>query len=109
MRTNDLIDRLVADHAAHPHQSQLLIVLPWPSSAGSSISAALFLITLGVRADILAALGTWRFDLKLGGSLLLADRGRLGRSAPIKAYHEFPFRDADTDCTRTPALRGSRL
>jgi hypothetical protein len=72
MRTSDLIDRLVADHAAHPAPKPIAHRLAMALLGGLGISVALLLITLGVRADLLAALGTWRFDLKLGGSFILA-------------------------------------
>ena len=39
--------------------------------AGLAISSALFSLMLGVRPDILSALSTWRFDLKLGDNLVL--------------------------------------
>jgi hypothetical protein len=38
---------------------------------GLAISSALFSLTLGLRPDILSALGTWRFDLKLSVNLVL--------------------------------------
>jgi len=38
---------------------------------GLAISGALFALTLGVRPDILSALSTWRFDLKLSANLVL--------------------------------------
>jgi hypothetical protein len=38
---------------------------------GLAISSALFSLTLGVRPDILSALSTWRFDLKLSANLVL--------------------------------------
>ena len=71
MRTNELIDKLVADHAAQPPPKPVAHHLVIALVGGVAISAALLLITLGLRPDIMAALGTWRFDLKLGGSLLL--------------------------------------
>jgi len=71
MRTNDLINALVADHAAQPAPKPIAYRLVMAIAGGLAISAALHLIILGVRPDILAALGTWRFDLKLGGSLVL--------------------------------------
>ena len=71
MITSDLIDRLVADHAAQPARKPIAYRLVMALIGGLAISAALFLITLGVRPDILAAFGTWRFDLKLGESLVL--------------------------------------
>jgi hypothetical protein len=38
---------------------------------GLAFSSALFSLTLGVRPDILPALSTWRFDLKLSVNLVL--------------------------------------
>ena len=38
---------------------------------GLAVSSALFSLTLGVRPDILSALSTWRFDLKLSANLVL--------------------------------------
>jgi hypothetical protein len=38
---------------------------------GLAISLALFSLTLGVRPDILSALGTWRFDIKWADNLVL--------------------------------------
>ena len=71
MRTNEFINTLVADHAAQSPPKPIAYRLVMALVGGFAISAALLLITLGVRPDIMAALGTWRFDLKLGGSLLL--------------------------------------
>ena len=71
MSTSGLIDKLVADHAAQPAPKPVAHHLVMAIAGGVGISAALFLITLDVRPDIMTALGTWRFDLKLGSSLLL--------------------------------------
>jgi hypothetical protein len=71
MSTSDLIDRLVADHAAQPAPKPVAHHLVMAIAGGLVISATLLLMTLGVRPEIMTALGTWRFDLKLGGSLLL--------------------------------------
>ena len=71
MRTNEFINTLVADHAAQSPPKPIAYRLVMALVGGFALSAALLLITLGLRPDIVAALGTWRFDLKLGGSLLL--------------------------------------
>jgi len=71
MRTSELIDKLVADHAVQPPPKPIAHHLVMAIAGGLAISAAWLLITLGLRPDILAALGTWRFDLKLGANLLL--------------------------------------
>jgi hypothetical protein len=68
MKTEKLIDALVADRAtpAKPMRWALAAAL----LAGGLVSLALFTATLGVRADIEPALGTWRFDLKVALVLL---------------------------------------
>jgi hypothetical protein len=68
MKTEKLIDALVADRAtpAKPMRWALAAAL----LAGGLVSLALFLASLGVRADIEPALGTWRFELKVGLVLL---------------------------------------
>jgi hypothetical protein len=68
MKTEKLIDALVADRAtpAKPMRWALAAAL----LAGGLVSLALFLAILGVRADIEPALGTWRFELKVGLVLL---------------------------------------
>src|SRR4029078_11830640 len=38
---------------------------------GLAVSYALFSLTLGVRPDFISALGTWRYDMKLGVNLVL--------------------------------------
>jgi hypothetical protein len=72
MKTNELIGKLVADHAAQSPRKPIAYHLVMAIVGGLAVSAALLLITLGVRPDILTAFGTWRFDLKLGGSFILA-------------------------------------
>ena len=72
MRTTEFINTLVADHAAMSPPKPIAYRLVMPLVGGFALSAALLFITLGVRPDIMAALGTWRFDLKLGGSFILA-------------------------------------
>jgi hypothetical protein len=71
MRTDDLINTLVADHAAQPRPRSIGHGLVMAIIGGLAISGALFAITLGVRPDIMSALSTWRFDLKLGDNLVL--------------------------------------
>ena len=72
MRTHELISALVADYVAQPRPKPVAHGLIMAIISGVAISAALFSLTLGVRPDILSALGTWRFDLKLADNLLLA-------------------------------------
>jgi hypothetical protein len=71
MRTDDLINTLVADHAAQPRARRVGHVLGMAIIGGFAISAALFSITLGPRPDILSALSTWRFDIKWADNLVL--------------------------------------
>ena len=72
MRTDELINTLVADHAAQPGPKPVAYGLVMAIIGGVAISAALFSIMLGVRPDIVSALGTWRFGLKIGDNLVLA-------------------------------------
>jgi hypothetical protein len=71
MRTEELINTLVADHAAQPRPRPIGHGLVMAIIGGLAISSALFSLTLGVRPDILSALSTWRFDLKLSANLVL--------------------------------------
>jgi hypothetical protein len=71
MRTDELINTLVADHAARPRAKPVGRSLAMAIIAGLGVSAVLFSLTLGVRPDLLAALATWRFDLKLVDNLVL--------------------------------------
>jgi hypothetical protein len=64
MKTDELINTLVADHAAQPRPRPIGHRLVVAIIGGLLISGALFSLTLGVRPDILSALGTWRFDFK---------------------------------------------
>jgi hypothetical protein len=63
MKTEDLVKALVADRATggKPIRSALAGAL----LLGGLVSLAAFFIELGVRADIVPALGTWRFNLKV--------------------------------------------
>jgi hypothetical protein len=71
MRTDELINTLVADHAAQPRPRPIGHGLVMAIIGGLAISSALFSLTLGVRPDILSALSTWRFDLKLSANVVL--------------------------------------
>jgi hypothetical protein len=71
MRTDELIKTLVADYAARPRPRPIGHGLVMAIIGGLAISAALFSITLGLRPDIVSALGTWRFDMKLADNLVL--------------------------------------
>lgn len=68
MKTDKLIDALVADDA--PRGRPLRSALAAALLAGGLASLVLFLAALGVRVDIERALGTWRFELKVGLVLL---------------------------------------
>jgi hypothetical protein len=88
MKTEKLIDALVADRAtpAKPMRWVLAAAL----LAGGLVSLVLFLATLGVRADIGPALGTWRFELKVGLVLLalgLAFSLCIALSRPVAPTH----------------------
>jgi hypothetical protein len=63
MRTEDLLNALVADRAgaSRPLHRGLVAAL----AGGGLVSLLLFIMVFGVRADIGPALATWRFDLKL--------------------------------------------
>ena len=63
MKTKDLIAALVADRAASRLSFARGFALAW--LAGGVVSLGLFFVVLGLRRDLAAALGTWRFDLKL--------------------------------------------
>ena len=71
MRTDELINTLVGDHASQPRPKPVGHGLVMAIIGGLAISSALFSLTLGVRPDILSALSTWRFDLKLSTNLVL--------------------------------------
>lgn len=88
MKTDNLIDALVADRM--PHGRPLRWVLAAALLAGGLVSLVFFLATLGVRADIEAALGTWRFELKVGLVLLalgLAFSLCIALSRPVMPSH----------------------
>lgn len=88
MKTDKLIDALVADRA--PRGKTLRWALAAALLAGGLVSLAFFLATLGVRADIGPALGTWRFELKVGLVLLalgLAFSLCIALSRPVPPAH----------------------
>ena len=88
MKTDNLIDALVADRT--PRGKPLRWALAAVLLAGGVVSLALFLATLGMRADIAAALATWRFDLKVGLVLLtlgLAFSLCIALSRPVAPLH----------------------
>jgi hypothetical protein len=64
MKTEHLVEALVADRAAGRKPISVTLVLAFV--LGGAVSLVLFLVELGVRADIELALATWRFDLKVG-------------------------------------------
>jgi hypothetical protein len=68
MKTEDLVEALVADRAAGG--KSLKWVIAGALGLGSLVSLGLFFVVLGVREDIAPALATWRFDLKVGMVLL---------------------------------------
>jgi hypothetical protein len=71
MRTDELINTLVADHAAQPGPKPVGHGLVMAIIGGLAISSALFSLTLRVRPDFISALGTWRYDMKLDVNLVL--------------------------------------
>lgn len=64
MKTEHLVEALVADRAAG--RKPIAVSLGLALALGGAVSLVLFLVDLGVRADIEPALATWRFDLKVG-------------------------------------------
>lgn len=69
MKTDDLIKALAADTTrTQPVGATLARVLP----LGLAVSVILFALVVRVRSDIMSALLTWRFDLKLVLAVALA-------------------------------------
>ncbi len=64
MKTENLVEALVADRAMG--RPKIPRTLTAALALGALISLAFFFIALGIRQDIAQALGTWRFDLKIG-------------------------------------------
>jgi len=92
MKTEQLLAALVADRASgarSPGRALALALL-----AGGVISLGLFLAALGPRADLAAALATWRFDVKIVAVLLavgLAFRLCRAVSRPLPVAHPGRF------------------
>ena len=63
MKTDRLIDALVADRAAP--SPPIATALAGALALGGLVALVVFAIELGVRKDLGAALATWRFDLKI--------------------------------------------
>jgi len=88
MKTDNLIDALVADRM--PRGRPLRWAIAAALLLGGLVSIAFFFAILGVRADIAPALGTWRFELKVGLVLLalgLAFSLCIALSRPVTPAH----------------------
>lgn len=90
MNTDELITALAAD--AGPPEAPMPRRLGPGIAAGALAAAVVFAGLLGMRADIAAALATWRFDLKLAlvaAALVaaLVDCVRLMRPTETKGLH----------------------
>jgi hypothetical protein len=68
MKTEQLIKALVADRAVGGKSVAAALALAL--AGGGLLSLVLFLVDLGIRADIAQAFATWRFDLKIVTVLL---------------------------------------
>ena len=64
MKTENLIDALVVDGVKNGRPMTTAIASALV--VGGLLSLAAFFVTLGIRPDIMTALATWRFDLKVG-------------------------------------------
>lgn len=89
MRTDDLVQALVADSTAAP--PPLGAQLVWALGAGLLLSAVGFLLVLGPRPDISGAAGTMRFDIKIVEVILLAVTAfalvlQVGRPVPVRGW-----------------------
>lgn len=69
MRTEDLIKALAADTATREPGPSRALALALP--VAFVLAGILFMIFLGPRSDIAAAIGTWRFQAKLAFTTLL--------------------------------------
>lgn len=63
MKTEDLINAMVQDGASRRASMRARISLAL--ALGGVVAAALFMLILGVRPDVVRALMTWRFGMKL--------------------------------------------
>ena len=72
MKTTELIAALAADkHSERNPRWRLAMGM----LAGSALATVLFFIVLGVRSDLAAALGTWRFEMKMAVLVLAVALG----------------------------------
>lgn len=88
MKTEDLVEALVADRATG--KKTIPKALAAALALGSMVSLVLFFIELGIRKDIVQALATWRFDLKVGLlvlALVLAFGLCRALSGPVQSGH----------------------
>jgi hypothetical protein len=72
MKTNDFINALAQDHAAHPKLQPLSWTFFTAVAAGFGVAAIAFALTLGIRPDVASAIQTWRYDFKFVVTLTLA-------------------------------------
>lgn len=70
MRTENLVEALVADRSGVIGGKRMRLVLAGALALGGLVSLVLFLLAIGVRPDVAQALATWRFNLKVGLVLL---------------------------------------
>lgn len=90
MRTDNLIEALVADRSGVIGGRRMRFGLAGALALGGLVSLALFFVAIGVRPDIAQALATWRFNLKVGLvvlALLLAFGLCLALSRPVTSSH----------------------
>lgn len=90
MRTDELVQALVADRAAAA-APPLGRQFAWALGAGLVLSAAGFLSVLGPRPDIAGAVATMRFDIKIAEVILLAATAfalvlQVGRPVPASGW-----------------------
>jgi len=89
MKTDDLVQALVADRAAV--QRPVGAQFAWALAVGLALSAAGFLYVLGPRPDFAQAAGTVRFDIKIVEVALLAVAAlalvlQIGRPVPATGW-----------------------
>lgn len=94
MKTDQLVSALVADRAAS--SSPLRRTLAGALAAGVLITLAIFALEFGPRVDLVAALGTWRFDLKivlvaLAAVAAFSACAALSRPLPSVAWRRFTW------------------
>jgi len=90
MRTENLVEALVADRSGVIGGRRMRLGLVGALVLGGLVSLALFFVAIGVRPDIGQALATWRFNLKVGLvllALLLAFGLCLALSRPVASGH----------------------